>query len=271
MGIVGTLVGFAIVGTAIRRGFKSSKLPVDDEIDIRRYTTCDFDNGVTESTFDDIISEIVPKLPRYVSHTRNGAIVRVVFKSRSGLSQWSARIGFAEYGKLTSHYWIESNNDDSILPEALGDRVAERLEPLLEQARDDDQADDVSETSKEDTSGKGDWKIVVGCFAVLVAICAALHSYPYIDRAIHSGQSKMPLSSQSLIGKNYEDVEKSLTDSGFTSVHTIAKGDLPWFLPIHLDANKIAEVQVDGIDSFSEGDWLDSDINIIIYYHSRQN
>ena len=249
-------------------GFTSSESSIDDDIDKRRYTSCKFYNSITEMAFDQLVSEIVPKLPRYVSHNRNGAIVHVTFKSNSGLTEWSARIGFCEYGTLTPNYWIESDNGDSPLPDYLGREIAKQLGPLLEQGRADSKT---NEASNEDESGKGDWKVIIGFFAAMVVICVALLSYPYIDRAIHRGQSKMPLSSQALIGKNYEDVEKSLTDSGFTSVQTIAKGDLPWFLPINLDADKIAEVQVDGIDSFSEGDWLDSDINIILYYHSRQN
>ncbi len=98
----------------------------------------------------------------------------------------------------------------------------------------------------------------------------ALAGHSYVDSTIHRNQSKMPLSSQSMVGKNYADVEKKLTEAGFTSVQAVAKGDLPWFLPINFDNDKIAEVQVDGIESFEAGDWLNSNTSIVLYYHSRQ-
>lgn len=270
MGVVGTLVGFAIAGAVIRRGFTRSEPLNDDEIGERRYTSCKFNNGVSEMTFDEMVSEIVPKLPRYISHSRNGAIVRVTFKSNSGITEWSARIGFCEYGALTSNYWIESDNNDSPLPDLLGRRIAKCLEPLLEQARADSALGETSETPSESKTNTGDWKMFACLLAVLLTMPVILLSYPYIERAIHGGQSKMPLSSQSMIGMSYADVEQKLADAGFTSVQTFAKGDLPWFLPIHLDTDKIAEVQVNGVDSFSSGDWLNSDIHIVLYYHSRQ-
>lgn len=271
MGLVGALVGLSIARAFIRKATSNTEPSNADDTASRRYTTCRFDNGVTEQEFNQIVAEVTPRLPRYISHERDGAIVRVTFKSNSGLTQWSARVGFAEYGTLTSDYWVKSSNSDSILPNVLGERIADRLKPLLEQAKDTNPAEDADETSDTQVkSSQHDWIPILCFFALALIICISLAGHSYVESTIHRNQSKIPLSSQSMIGMNYADVEKRLTDAGFTSVQTIAKGDLPWFLPINFDNDKIAEVQVDGAESFEAGDWLNSNTSIVLYYHSRQ-
>lgn len=270
MGFIGTLVGFTVAGAFLRRMTTSSRSSNDDndEIQIRRYAKCMFDNGVPEDEFDQIVNEIAPKMPRYSSHERKGATVRITFRSNTGLTKWTAQVGFAEHGVLTTDYWIDSENDNSILPRVFADRVAERLGPSLRSTDSESAPEETSDSSSQTSNGLTIRTLLL-IFGAMLAPVLLLAGIPYFEQAIHQGQSKMPFSSQSVIGMSYEDAEKKLDDSGFTSVQTVAKGDLPWFMPIHFDDGKIAEIEVDNIEAFSQGDWFDSNINIVLYYHSH--
>ena len=268
MGLLEALAGFSIVGALISKGKAASERSWE-----RRYTKCRFDNGVSEASFDRIINEVAPCLPRYSSHERDGAVVRICFNSNSKLSTWSARIGFAEYGELTSDYWVDSNNDDSILPSVFGDRVAERLTPLLTEA--DNSCGKVSDysdmaSSKPTSSDGRSLKDLMLLLALVIVITVGLLSYPAFNRLIHEGQSQVPYTNDSVLGKKYETVEKDFSNSGFTSVNSIGKADLPWYLPIQFDDGKVCGLQIGDMDVFSGGDWVDSTLPVTIYYHSRE-
>ena len=38
-------------------------------------------------------------------------------RSNSGLTTWSARVDFNDYGHLTGNYWLETDNTESVIPE----------------------------------------------------------------------------------------------------------------------------------------------------------
>ena len=56
-----------------------------------------------------------------------GPVISGTVRSQSGLSDWSFKIDFNDYGKLTGSYWLTSGNKVSNIPTVLADRIVEQI------------------------------------------------------------------------------------------------------------------------------------------------
>lgn len=80
------------------------------------------------------------------------------------------------------------------------------------------------------------------------------------------GQVRMPASSSDLEGEQYEAVVEMLRDAGFVNVQADALGDLitGWLK----GPGEVAEVEVNGVASFDDGEVFDEAVAIVVSYHS---
>lgn len=262
MGLIGAFIGLSAFGALVSAGKRSS-----EELRLRRFSNCRFDNGVSEAEFRAIATEEASKLPRFDDITFESAVVRVWFNSKSGLSTWSARVSFSDYGLLTTDYWLSSNNDDSVLPEVFADRVSSRLKPLIGRQRDDSQVED--DSISESSSGSG-FLAPILLLVTLAILSLLLLSFPRIEALFHQGYLKPPSSSESMIGKHYQDVVSQFESAGFSSVDSVPQSDLSWWLPIQFDEGKVSRIQIGDIDSFSGDEWFKNDSHVLVCYHSRE-
>ncbi len=80
------------------------------------------------------------------------------------------------------------------------------------------------------------------------------------------GQVKITVAPKDLKGENYQEVLSTLQEMGFTNIKTNPLGDLKkgW---IH-NEGEVKEVSFAGSTSFSVNDFFDSDVEIVIFYHT---
>ncbi|MBQ5331157.1 MAG: hypothetical protein J6F31_07900 [Oscillospiraceae bacterium] len=85
-------------------------------------------------------------------------------------------------------------------------------------------------------------------------------------QARDNGKLAAPGTSEMLKGQNISDVKKSFESAGFTNVKTEEIKDLikGWLIK----DGAVEYVKIAGISSYTENDWYDPDVEVIIYYHT---
>ena len=82
----------------------------------------------------------------------------------------------------------------------------------------------------------------------------------------HDGEAKTPSGSRAQKGRDYQDVELSFKEAGFTNVKSVPMGDLiTGFLN---KEGEVDSVTVDGDEEYSADSWVSADVEVIINYHS---
>ena len=99
---------------------------------------------------------------------------------------------------------------------------------------------------------------------LIVIICFALVSCE--DSESHIGQSKTPSGSSIMKGRTYTDVVEIFEDQGFTNIRLEKIEDLifGWLTK----DGEVEKVTVGGDENYSADKWVDSDTEIVIYYHT---
>lgn len=126
------LVDKALVGGAVAlAGFVARTLYVDgkeskrqaEEEQRRKNSPFVFDPRLGYQDFQYLVGEIAKTTPRLVGVRIGGLVVFLEVRSNSGLSTWSARIDFNDYGHITGQYWLSSDNSQSPIPKFFADSL----------------------------------------------------------------------------------------------------------------------------------------------------
>lgn len=123
------LIGAGIA--AIRRDAKLNKEAAEEE-ERRKNTPCDFVDGISQTDFDQMALSSCKHIKRLTDVYTDGPIVYGTVRSQSGISSWSFKIDFNDYGHITGQYWIASDNNDSDIPSAIAKRISSSIELFSE-------------------------------------------------------------------------------------------------------------------------------------------
>lgn len=91
--------------------------------DSRTSTPCRFDSNISRQDFNDIVITSAQTISRIRNISITDALVFATVQSQSGFSEWSFTLDFNNYGRLTGDYWVVSDNDNSEIPQILGDKI----------------------------------------------------------------------------------------------------------------------------------------------------
>ncbi len=122
--------GAVAIGAAVRGSRKAAQ-----ENKRRVSSPLSFDDGITEPEFAEIAETAARGLPRLQSVHVDGMTCTVRVRSNSGLSTWTARVDFNDYGHLTGTYWLKAENADSIIPEHLAKLIQAEIRGRLTSSR----------------------------------------------------------------------------------------------------------------------------------------
>lgn len=118
MGIVSTVITVAVLGVGAVLWCKDSVEEME-----RKGTPCNFNNGISQSDFNDIVETACKSIERVIDYSVNGAKIRGKVRSNSGITDWHFTIDFNDHGNITGKYWLESKNNNSKIPEVIADRI----------------------------------------------------------------------------------------------------------------------------------------------------
>ena len=113
------------VGVAVTVA-KKIKRSIDEE-NRRKNTVCHFDEGISKEEFYAMVKYGGKGIRRIINLYADGPVVHGTVRSQSGISDWSFKIDFNDYGKLTGTYWLSRDNSDSNIPEIVAERIAKQI------------------------------------------------------------------------------------------------------------------------------------------------
>ena len=122
MGFITTALIVGTVGVGAALLIKESLKELD-----RKSTPCNFDNGISQEEFNEIIKNECQEIKRITDFTVSDNTLRAYVKSQSGISEWKFKIDFNDYGRITGKYWIYNENSDSNIPSIIAERIKENI------------------------------------------------------------------------------------------------------------------------------------------------
>lgn len=93
----------------------------------RKRTAFRFYDDLSREEFSRIVAESRKGIKRLISISCTGSTVTGVVRSQSKLTEWTFWLDFNDWGRLTGSYWITSENDDSVIPKVVGDRISSAI------------------------------------------------------------------------------------------------------------------------------------------------
>lgn len=88
-----------------------------------------------------------------------------------------------------------------------------------------------------------------------------------VEEALQDDEARIPQDAYSYILENYRDVQKELSDAGFTNITFKILYDIVWGLT---DEGDVKSVSVDGKTDFEKGEVFKKDAPIVITYHMME-
>lgn len=82
---------------------------------------------ISQEEFAAIAEKAAVGLPRVIRTNVYDASVLVTVESKSGLTEWDFILNFDYGGYLTGDYTVWTENDDSVIPDALGRRIRNEI------------------------------------------------------------------------------------------------------------------------------------------------
>lgn len=125
MGFLGWIIGAGVAGHIIKKARQNARKAAEEkaEQDRRRNTPCRFVDGFSEYEFEQMVKTAGRNIRRLSEISVDGPVVYGVVQSQSGISEWSFKLDFNDYGHITGTYWLSSDNDASNIPNRLGELI----------------------------------------------------------------------------------------------------------------------------------------------------
>ena len=113
---------------------------IQDRIDEKRrqeqrpYMECNFPERLPFGAFCDIAESVRKTIKgRKIQLRINGPVIKGDVESRSGLSTWSFKIDYNDYGHITGRYWLYSDNKDSVIPQHIAEIISKEIVSKLDE------------------------------------------------------------------------------------------------------------------------------------------
>lgn len=244
----------------------------------RKNTPCEFSDGLSRDEFEEIAVKVCKKIKRVKKATVEGPFVYGEVESKSGLSTWSFCVDFNDYGHITGKFWITSQNDDSNIPNHIGELISQTITATATSNNcnnDYDYDEDDNEDTNVDNCSflaaksaiadhrtrKSKVRIIMVVALILCIVGVLGYKYGLDSKLIPVGTS-----ASDLVGNQYLDVMDALSEAGFTNILENEISDLSY---AQLESDGIVtEVSIDKSTSFSPVSKYAYDTEVIVTYHS---
>lgn len=129
MGFLHWVVGAGVAGHLIKKVRQSAREAAEEraEQERRKSTPCRFIDGFSEYEFEQMVKRASKSIRRVSEVSVDGPNVYGVVQSQSGISEWKFKLDFNDYGHITGTFWCSSDNDDSNIPERLGEMIKNEI------------------------------------------------------------------------------------------------------------------------------------------------
>ncbi|MEE3471739.1 MAG: PASTA domain-containing protein [Butyrivibrio hungatei] len=285
------LITAGFFASLLRAGKRSAEQEAEEQR--RKNTSCHYTDGISQALFEHMAHTVAKNIKRIKYIHIDGLTILCLVKTNSGLSKFGFEVDFNDYGHITGRYWLKSDNDESSIPNRFAETMKYMIinkEELFGEGDEDSNnfVDNIgSKRTSYERSSSYLWgniskainklfgiiwkwlKRIFICATVICVLCITLCVYDYwstkktvrIDNRMIIG-----VSSSSVIGKDYESVEKQLEEAGFSNVVSYEMYDLDY--SSRNREGTIGKIKVDDKETFSSIEEFDKDDHIVIEYHS---
>ena len=260
----------------------------------RKNTPCHFEDGISKKQFKIIVKEVCKNIERLTVLKVDGTIIYGTVQSCSGITEWNFSIDFNDYGHITGQYWINSDNDDSVIPETIAQKVSSNIVLFLAGDVDLIIKDGRHTNANKENVDYGEYlkkletiksqaeakrklerkrktiKKIKYCFILAILIfLIGITIFAYYKYTEHQKSIEVGISSTYAVGKDYQTIVNDLENNGFTNIHTYPDYDLEY--ENISQENTISEIEIHGKNFFDESSRYPYDSNIYIKYHMVKN
>ena len=102
-----------------------------EENNRRKNTPCLFDGPISEEEFQAVVRSAAKSIRRLEVLEIDGPVVKCSVRSASGISTWEFCLDFNDYGNITGECWMETDNEESMIPSVLKERIQDELEAFV--------------------------------------------------------------------------------------------------------------------------------------------
>lgn len=255
---------------------------------------CNFKDGISKKQFENMVRQAYKSTKRLTALYNKGTVVYGTVKSQSGLTEWHFNIDFNDCGYITGQYWINSDNDDSDIPEKIAQIISLNIVSFLvrdgEVALEDGNHANVHKENmdyedyrkmlgiirskaeidrKHERKRKTIKKIMLYFILAILIFLIGIVIFAYYKYTEHQKSIEVGISSTYAVGKDYQTIVNALENNGFTNIHTYPDYDLEY--ENISQENIISEIEIHGKDFFDESSKYPYDSNIYIKYHMVKN
>lgn len=235
----------------------------------RKNPMCKFEDGISEAGFAALATDVAKRIKRIKSVYISGAVIRGNVESQSGISTWKFSLDFNDHGHITSRYWIESDNDDSGIPNRLGELISEQLVPILCAASGGEHEDSFYKDTDyySENRKKAPFFNLIAKHLTHIIILVALCIVGFFTYALHQHSKLVPvgIDSSSLIAQEYNAAQSILTEHGFTNISLNETPDLAYHN--REKSGRVISVSIAKSNTFVSTDKFPYDAKVIISYH----
>ena len=214
---------------------------------------CNFKDGISKKQFENMVRQAYKSTKRLTALYNKGTVVYGTVKSQSGLTEWHFSIDFNDCGYITGQYWINSDNDDSDIPEKIAQIISLNIVSFL--VRDGDAAleegnhanvhkenmdyeeyrkklgmirSNVEIDRKHERKRKIIKKIMLYFILAILIFLISIIIFAYYKYTEHQKSIEVGISSTYAVGKDYQTIVNALENNGFTNIHTYPDYDLEY-------------------------------------------
>ena len=98
---------------------------------------CRYEDGFTKEQFEQTVYKCAKRIKRIRKVEINGLIIKCTVESQSGVSDWSFKLDFHDYGHYTGKCICYSDNPESPRDKRLRDLIIEELRVYTDQEKND--------------------------------------------------------------------------------------------------------------------------------------
>lgn len=101
----------------------------------RENTPCKFEDGISYTEFSEIVHKHTDSIRRIKELKISGAKINGRILSQTGCSDWGFEIDFNDWGHITGTRWTSKENDDSDIPNYIGENIANDIKKIIEERK----------------------------------------------------------------------------------------------------------------------------------------
>lgn len=221
----------------------------------RRNTPCNFNEGISNEEFNQIIYKAQKRIKRIKKVEINNATIMCTVESQTGYSTWNFYVDFNDWGHITGVFWRSSDNIDSNIPKYFEEMVSSEICELLHSRN-------AVRMSFANLVYSNLNKTTMSSFGTsykpkpLKEFFSKKH---YINTLVNSSM---------LTNEHIYVVLSILKSNGFINIKSLPIKDINTASNNYI--YQVAYVSINGYNQIQAGTNIQDNTEIIIYYHDKQ-